>query len=75
MRTASTDIVYLDRKTYRCTVCEQRPLPCRGFDCHDNEKWHVWLDYDQKIINPEMVEETSKKVGKLYHFPPNEIEK
>ena len=63
--------VHLDRETYRCTVREQRPLPCRGFDCHENEIWHVWLDYDKKIINPALIEETNEKVGKFYKFPPD----
>jgi Fe-S-cluster containining protein len=67
--------VHLDRETYRCTVHEKRPVPCRGFDCHDNEKWHVWLDYDKKIINHVLVEETNEKVGKFYKFPPEEVEK
>ena len=48
--------VHLDRKTYQCTVHENRPVPCRGFDCEDNEKWQVWLDYEKRIINPEVLE-------------------
>jgi len=67
--------VHLDREKYRCTVREQRPLPCRGFDCHDNEKWHVWLDYDKEMINPKLIEETYERVGKFYTFPPDKIEK
>lgn len=67
--------VHLDRETYRCTVHDKRPLPCRGFDCHDNEKWQVWLDYDKKIINQKLVEETNEKLGILYKFPPGKTEK
>lgn len=67
--------VHLDRETYLCTVRDHRPLPCRGFDCQDNEKWHVWLDYDKKIINQKLVEETNEKLGKLYKFPPDKTEK
>ena len=26
-------------------------MPCRGFDCEDNEKWKVWEDYGEKIVN------------------------
>jgi len=33
--------VHPDRENYRCTLWEQRPVPCRGFDCEDNEKWKV----------------------------------
>ncbi|MFX0065856.1 MAG: YkgJ family cysteine cluster protein [Candidatus Hermodarchaeota archaeon] len=43
--------VHLNRKTYKCTIYEHRPVPCRGFDCKDNAKWKVWLDYDKRIIN------------------------
>lgn len=47
--------VHLDRESYRCTVWEQRPVPCRGFDCEDNEKWKVWADYgDRKLIRVEV---------------------
>ena len=43
--------VHQDRESYRCTVWEQRPVPCRGFDCEDNKKWQVWADYGEKIVN------------------------
>jgi Fe-S-cluster containining protein len=66
--------VHLDRESYRCTVREQRPVPCRGFDCQDNEKWRVWRT-TIKIINPALIEETNEKVGKYYKFPPEGIEK
>jgi Fe-S-cluster containining protein len=67
--------VHLDRETYRCTVREHRPLPCRGFDCHDNEKWRVWLDYGKKIINSALVKESNENVRKFYSFPLDVIEK
>jgi hypothetical protein len=47
--------VHLDRNTYKCTVREYRTVPCRGFDCRNNEKWHIWKDYEKKILNPELV--------------------
>jgi Fe-S-cluster containining protein len=43
--------VHLDRKTFKCKVREHRAVPCRGFDCRNNEQWHVWADYEKKIIN------------------------
>ncbi len=43
--------VHLDRDTYKCTVREHRTVPCRGFDCRNNEQWHVWEDYAYQI-NP-----------------------
>lgn len=60
---------HLDRQTYRCTVREHRPVPCRGFDCRDNKKWQVWLDYDRKIINEKLMVETDKNNEKLYSSP------
>ncbi len=58
--------VHLDRKTYHCTAYDHRPVPCRGFDCQSSEKWKVWLDYEQKIINPELIEHVDQRSGKLY---------
>ncbi len=46
--------VHLDRKTFECTVREHRPVPCRGFDCRDNERWKVWEDFERKIVNSEL---------------------
>lgn len=48
--------VHMDRTTCKCTVREHRTVPCRGFDCRDNERWHVWIDYEKKIIDPELME-------------------
>jgi Fe-S-cluster containining protein len=48
--------VHLDCKTYQCTAYDHRPVPCRGFDCKNSEKWKVWLDYEQKLINSELKE-------------------
>jgi len=47
-------------KMSQCTVHESRPVPCRGFDCKDNEKWKVWTDYEKKIINLELNEQLQK---------------
>ena len=52
--------VHLDRNSYHCMVREHRPVPCRGFDCRDNEKWKVWLDYEKKVINHELLENISQ---------------
>ncbi|MBW2662856.1 MAG: YkgJ family cysteine cluster protein [Deltaproteobacteria bacterium] len=58
--------VHLDRETYKCTVREHRTVPCRGFDCKDNEKWKVWQDYEKGIINPELAEKIEKENGEIY---------
>ena len=57
--------VHLDRNTFQCTVREHRPLPCRGFGCQDNERWHVWADFEKMILNPGFIEEM-KNSAKIY---------
>lgn len=60
---------HLDRETYRCTVHENRPLPCRGFDCEDNEKWQVWVDYEKRVVNHELMERINESNEKIYSIP------
>jgi Fe-S-cluster containining protein len=45
---------HLDRETNSCTVREQRPLPCRGYDCRRDKR--VWVDFEKRIINPQLEE-------------------
>jgi hypothetical protein len=42
--------VHLDRQSGRCGVYEQRPIPCRGYDCRKDER--IWLDFDNRVVNP-----------------------
>jgi Fe-S-cluster containining protein len=60
--------VHLDRETFSCSVRENRPVPCRGFDCRNNEKWKVWVDYDAKIINTDLVEQITKSNDSIYIY-------
>ncbi len=60
--------VHLDRNTHRCTVHEQHPVPCRGFDCKDNKRWEIWTDYANKICDPELVERIEKDNNKIYYI-------
>ena len=57
--------VHLDRTTFQCAVREHRPVPCRGFGCQDNERWHVWADYDKMILNPGFIEQM-ENTAKIY---------
>lgn len=43
---------HMERGSCRCTVREQRPLPCRGYDC-SNDKL-IWLDFENRIPNPNL---------------------
>ncbi|WP_440956055.1 YkgJ family cysteine cluster protein [Methanosarcina sp. Mfa9] len=58
--------VHLDRKTYKCTVRDHRTVPCRGFDCRNNKTWHVWDDYEKKILNPELEKRIDRDNIKIY---------
>ncbi len=58
--------VHLDRETYKCNVREHRTVPCRGFDCKDNEKWKVWQDYEKGIIDPELAGKIEKENWDIY---------
>jgi Fe-S-cluster containining protein len=46
--------VHMDRQTCGCTVYEQRPIPCRGYDCRKDKR--IWLDFEQEQINPRIYE-------------------
>jgi hypothetical protein len=41
---------HFERGTCRCTVREQRPVPCRGYDCRNDKR--IWVDFEQRIVNP-----------------------
>jgi Fe-S-cluster containining protein len=41
---------HLDRKTHGCTIYQQRPAACRGFDCRGDSR--IWLDFEKRIIAP-----------------------
>ena len=47
--------VHLERETWRCTVYAQRPIPCRGYDCREDQR--VWLDFENKVVNTRMHEQ------------------
>lgn len=46
--------VHMDRETHGCAVYEQRPIPCRGYDCRQDER--IWLDFENRIVNPRIDE-------------------
>jgi hypothetical protein len=44
---------HLERASCRCTVREQRPVPCRAYDCRKEKR--IWLDFENRVINPEIL--------------------
>jgi Fe-S-cluster containining protein len=45
---------HLERGDCRCTVYEQRPVPCRAYDCRRNGD--IWLDFERRLVNPAIQE-------------------
>jgi hypothetical protein len=60
--------VHLNRETYGCAIYEHRPVPCCGFDCQNSEKWQLWLDFDNNILDTEFYEKI-KESCKIYEGP------
>ncbi len=50
---------HFDRATCRCAVWQQRPIPCRGYDCRTDER--IWLDFEKGIINPDLEDVFSQR--------------
>jgi Fe-S-cluster containining protein len=46
--------VHLDRCGSRCRIYEQRPTPCRGYDCRKDKR--IWIDFERRIVNPKLEE-------------------
>ncbi len=44
--------VHFERSSYQCTIYENRPLLCRTYDCRSDKR--IWIDFESKIINPEL---------------------
>ena len=43
---------HLDGATRCCSVYEQRPIPCRGYDCRRDKR--IWTDFENRIVNPKL---------------------
>jgi hypothetical protein len=46
--------VHMESGSCRCTVYEARPIPCRGFDCRQDQR--IWLDFEARIPNPALAD-------------------
>jgi len=42
---------HLDRNEQRCSIHENRPVPCRGYDCRNDNR--IWSDFGKKVLSPE----------------------
>ena len=45
---------HLEQGTCRCTVYAHRPIPCRGYDCRNDQR--IWLDFENRVVNPRIAE-------------------
>jgi Fe-S-cluster containining protein len=43
---------HLQRGDGHCTIYQHRPLPCRAYDCRQDER--IWADFEQRIVSPEL---------------------
>lgn len=43
---------HLERATSQCSVREHRPIPCRAYDCRNDQR--IWLDFKNKVVNPNL---------------------
>lgn len=43
---------HLDRGHMNCTVHQNRPVPCRAYDCRKDNR--IWSDFEQRIVSPEL---------------------
>jgi hypothetical protein len=43
---------HLDREGCGCTVYENRPVPCRGYNCRTDQR--IWADFENRIPSPQL---------------------
>jgi Fe-S-cluster containining protein len=44
--------IHLERNACRCSVYDNRPVPCRAYDCRNDKR--IWADFERKIPNPDL---------------------
>ena len=59
--------LHFDREALRCTVHDRRPVPCRGLDCRENDRWQVWQDFEGMVLNEEILGAVDEDNRNLYH--------
>jgi Fe-S-cluster containining protein len=43
---------HLDRCTKGCSIYDDRPIVCRGYDCRNDKR--IWEDFDNYVVSPEL---------------------
>ncbi len=44
---------HLDRESLTCTIYAHQPVICQAYDCREDKR--IWLDFDNMVINPEVI--------------------
>lgn len=45
---------HLEQGNCGCSIYAHRPVPCRGYDCRNDQR--IWVDFDQMIPNPTLAD-------------------
>ena len=43
---------HLDRSCMNCTIHDNRPVPCRAYDCRNDKR--IWANFDERIVSDEL---------------------
>ena len=43
---------HLGRESQSCTIYQQRPVPCRAYDCRGDKR--IWADFENKVVSPDL---------------------
>jgi len=53
--------VHCNLKDWSCNIHPHRPHPCRTYDCRKDKR--VWVDFEQRIPNPDLHQEKNNGPG------------
>lgn len=42
---------HIDRAKLNCSIHSHRPVPCRAYDCRNDQR--IWADFENKVVSPE----------------------
>ncbi len=51
-READGYCTHLQPEDRKCGIYEKRPVPCRGYDCRQDER--IWADFENRVVSPKL---------------------
>ena len=51
-RQSSGYCLHMDQQDFNCTIHDQRPVPCRGYDCRQDQR--IWANFEEKRVSPDL---------------------